>query len=288
MKRLYALIVAAALCFPSIGAWAWWQSIQQVGISSGFTPSCTESSNFLARTSGLDTTHKTRYDTLICGLVTDAVFSKLDVLYIFATDTTTNALLNLKSSSFNGTVVGALTFNADTGYTGTGATNYIDTGFNPTAAAGSFTQNSGSIGTYTRTSRTTQNNTESLGTQTGAGFSFFAPLAFTANLTYAVNSGTPSSFANLNSQGQWITSRTGASAIAIQKNGAAFASDTAASVSIDNSNFYVFATNTGSPASFTTDQQSAIIIGGGLTGTEMTNLAGRINTYMTAYGINVY
>lgn len=38
MKRLYALVIAAALCFPSIGANAWWQSIQQVGVAGGPGP----------------------------------------------------------------------------------------------------------------------------------------------------------------------------------------------------------------------------------------------------------
>lgn len=38
MKRLYAFLITAALCFPSIGAMAWWQSIQQVGVSAGGTP----------------------------------------------------------------------------------------------------------------------------------------------------------------------------------------------------------------------------------------------------------
>jgi hypothetical protein len=38
VKRLFASIVAAALCFPSIGAWAWWQSVQQVGISAVTLP----------------------------------------------------------------------------------------------------------------------------------------------------------------------------------------------------------------------------------------------------------
>lgn len=249
---------------------------------------CTEATNFIARTSGLNGAHQTNYTNLICGLVTDGIFSKLDVLYIFATDTTTNALLNLKSSSFNGTVVGALTFTADTGYTGTGPTNYINTGFNPFSAGGNYSQNSGSMGIYDRTSRTSQTNEEAMGTQSGAGYSFFAALSFSANLSYAINSSSPSAFANTNSQGQWIFSRTGASAIALQKNGAATTSDTISSVGPDNSNVYIFATNTGSPAAFTTDQLSAALVGGGLTGTEMTNLAARINTYMTAYSINVY
>lgn len=33
MKRLIALAIVASLCFPIFGAKAWWQSIQQVGVS---------------------------------------------------------------------------------------------------------------------------------------------------------------------------------------------------------------------------------------------------------------
>lgn len=46
MKRLYALIVAAALCFPSIGAGAWWQSIQQVSVSGGAVTPATFGNGF--------------------------------------------------------------------------------------------------------------------------------------------------------------------------------------------------------------------------------------------------
>jgi hypothetical protein len=256
----------------------------------GFTPTSTESSNFLARATGITSdVDKGRYDTLITGLVTDGIFSKLDALYIFAAPDSATALLNLIQNYFNGTVTGALTFNAYVGYTGSGATNYINTGFNPSTAGGNYLQNSGSLGAYVRTSRTADQTYTSLGTQTGAGYSVILPQGvFGDTFQYAVNSGTPKSVASTNSQGQWIASGTGASAIAAQKNGAAFDSDTGASVSRDNSNIYVFATNAGSPSNFSLDQQSAVLIGGGLTGTEMTNLAGRINAFMTAYGINVY
>lgn len=40
MKRLLAILVAAALCVPA-GASAWWQSIQQVGVSAGGAPTTT-------------------------------------------------------------------------------------------------------------------------------------------------------------------------------------------------------------------------------------------------------
>src|SRR6266404_3514163 len=72
--------------------------------------SCAQSTAFLARTSGLDTTHTNAYNSLICGLVTNGVFSKFDFLYIYATQNSTTALLNLISTSFNSTVHGAPTF----------------------------------------------------------------------------------------------------------------------------------------------------------------------------------
>lgn len=278
--------VANAQLSGGVGGFPGPGTVHSVG---GVTCSSSEGNAFLARLTGSpDNTHKTRYCTLIDGLVTDAVFAKLDVLYIFATDTAANALLNLKSSSFNGTVVGALTFTADTGYTGTGATNYINTGFNPTAAAGNYARDSGSIGIYVLNNRTTDQGYVNAGTATGAGFSFIAPKNATAVTKYAINTAAPKSIAATTAQGQWITSRTGATTTALQRNGAAFDTDTSASVVMDNSNIYIFAYNTGVPAAFSLDQQSAVLIGGGLTGTEMTNLAGRINTYMTAYSINVY
>ncbi len=52
---------------------------------------------------------------------------------------------------------------------------------------------------------------------------------------------------------------------------------------------YVFAENqSGSPAAFSPHALSAAFIGGGLTSGNAALVASRINTYMTAYGINVY
>jgi hypothetical protein len=71
MKRAllfaFALLVAGLLCVVQ-------QTNAQLATTGAgkapgfFTPSCTQSSNFLARTSGLSTPSKTLYDTLICGL----------------------------------------------------------------------------------------------------------------------------------------------------------------------------------------------------------------------------
>lgn len=259
------------------------------GSLSGFTPTSAQSAAFLTRATGITVLQdKQRYDALITGLVTDSLYAKLDVLYIFAAPDSTTALLNLIQNNFNGTVVGALTFNQYVGYTGTGATNYINTGFNPSTAAGNYSQNSGTLGLYILNNRVTDQGYVGVGTASGAGFSFIAPQNATAVTKYSINTASPKNVASATARGQLIATRTGAGATALQRNGAALDTDTAASVAIDNTNMYMFAYNTGVPSAFSLDQHSAALIGGGLTGPEMVSLAARINTFMTAYGIAVY
>src|SRR5882672_2331491 len=105
---------------------------------------------FLARTSGLSGTETAAYKVLINGLVADGVFSLLDALYIFATNTTTTANLNLISTSFGLTGATPPTFTVDQGYTGNGTTQFLDTGYVSSTAGLNLTQNNASIGTYLR------------------------------------------------------------------------------------------------------------------------------------------
>lgn len=274
-----------------IGLGLYGQSAQQQVLFSAQKPAagggCSQATAFLARTSGLDATHQTRYTTLICGLVTDGTFSKLSVLYVFATADTTTAALNLISSSFNGTTHGTLTFVANTGWTGDASTGYIDTGCNPIASCGP-TQNSSSLGAYVRTSRTTPQTYAEIG-QSVNFFSFLFPNYNTGTATYGINSPSLASPASANAQGFWIASRTSSTQLDLYKNGTSFDSQAAnSSGTADNDNIYVFAQNSGSAASFTADQLAAALAGTALTGTDMANISSRINTYMTAYGVNVY
>lgn len=98
---------------------------------------------FLARTSGLDAAHTNAYYSLIDGLVADGAWSQFDVLYVFATQDETTALLNLVSSNYDGTNTGGITFTADQGFSGgVTATKYVDTNFNPLLAGGLYSDNS--------------------------------------------------------------------------------------------------------------------------------------------------
>jgi hypothetical protein len=124
---------------------------------------CSQATAFLARTSGLSGTQSTAYTTMICGMVTDGTFSLFDGLYVFATNTTTTAGLNLVSTSFTLTSNGSCTFTANAGYTGDAASCYQDPGFVPSSAAGNMTQNSAHIAVCDLTNRTSHNGSIQLG-----------------------------------------------------------------------------------------------------------------------------
>lgn len=251
---------------------------------------------FLARTSGLSGTETAAYKALINGLVSDGTFSLLDALYIFATNTTTTANLNLISTSFGITTTAAPTFTADQGYTGNGTTQFLNTNFTPGPSTGhQYTVNAASLGVYIRGGRTTPNNAlTAIGTETSnVGFSLISPLEAASLVQVDINGASfpnvslPSSTAN----GFVSAVRTSSSALAVYKNASATALGTPASSGtvLSTQPIYILAYNAnGSAANFDTDQISAAYIGGLVTGAQHVLLSNRINTYMTTLGINVY
>jgi hypothetical protein len=227
--RLYAFVIAAALCFPSIGALAWWQSIQQVGVVTAATCSPgTHASTFLARTSGLSGTETAAYCNLINGLDTDSTYALLDALYIFATNTTTTANLNLVSTSFGLTQTGTVTFSADHGYTGDGSTGSLNTNLTPPSTH--FTQNSASIGVYILSNRTTSNSSAAIGGGGSAAYYIIKPLD--SGFTWEINAATFPTVANGSTQGAWIVSRPSSATENVYQNGSATAFGTASITSL--------------------------------------------------------
>lgn len=255
----------------------------------GFTPSCSQSSTFLTAATGVTlTADKTNYDTMICGLVTDGNFSGLDVLYIFAAPTQSNAaLINLANpGTFNGTTRGTVSFTAYQGYTGDASTFYVDSGFNPsTASSPNFVQNSATVGVYDLTNRSSGGNNQ---WQAGNGNTNLAVLSFGA-FTAEINSGTSMGGANSNANGSYNMTRTSSSLESIFENSSetavTSASDTSQSPS--NANIVFFGDT---PALFSSDQLAAGWIGKGVTAVNSCKINNRINTYMASLSspINVY
>lgn len=252
---------------------------------------------FLARTSGLSGTETLAYRNLINGLVSDGTFSTLDCLYIFATNTTTTANLNLVSTNFTLTPNGSVTFTADQGYTGNGTTGYLDTNY--IYGSNLFSLNSGGLGGYVLTNRSTTNKSYVVvgrGENTSqTTYNYIAPQNNNAGFqsTITGTSGPGSAIQN-NSQGLWIVSRTASNLTSAYLNGntTAFATSNSTSFSATPTlSFLILAAGfgtVGAPSNFSADLTSAAFIGSGWSSVTQSLIAGRINSYMTALGINVY
>jgi hypothetical protein len=268
---------------------------------------CTAATNFLARTSGLSGTETTAYTTMICGLVTDGVItgtmngansgsgacgSTLDALYIFATNSTTTANLNLCGTSYGLTQTGTITFSADHGYTGNGSTGVLDTGFIPSSATTpNFVQNSGSVGAYVLTNRTVAQNYISLGSGSGSSYRYVQPLIGSTTAGVELNGGTFGTVAATTAQGLLVASRTNSSNISAFRNNSStdLGPSTDASSSVTSDSIKILAlNNNGVATDFSADQIAAAYIGAGVSGATHVLIANRINAYMTALSINVY
>jgi hypothetical protein len=115
------------------------------GAGGGGTTGCSQATAYLARATG-ETAHASDLTTLICGLVTDGVWSKLDALYILAQQTQADARLNLVGTSYS--LTGTATFTAYQGFSAFPGTG-LDTGFNiATATSPHFTSSNANMGAW--------------------------------------------------------------------------------------------------------------------------------------------
>jgi hypothetical protein len=263
-------------------------------VVSGFSPSCTASTNWLARATNVTlTVDKQNYDNLLCGLNTDGVLTSLDALYVYAAPDSATALLNLVQNAFNSTTTGTVSFSAYHGFTGDGSTFFIDTGLKPSTGGTNYVQNSASTGAYVLTSNASTANYIAIGT--GNAFNSYLALQTSfGQALYFVNGGTNGAPAIANTQGFWVSTRTaasGAGAISLynfKTSSSAIDATNSTSGGLDNVNIYVFAANEAPAVAFSNAQMSAAFIGTGLNATAAGHLSTRLNTFMTAYSINVY
>lgn len=304
MKRLVLIAgLLLASCFPASAQFYGGSGFGTPGFTSpaasgGFTPSCAQSSAFLARASTITVTaDKTNYDALLCTLATagigcgSAQTVNLDFLYILGAPNSTAALLNLCSVSFPLTVTGTPTFTTSTGYSGGTTTNFLNNGYVPSTAGGNCALNSCSFIVYDLTNRTTSQNSF----QIGAANTAFTNISGIQTLdnsgtaaSAAVNSAT-SSFASTTAQGAWVASRVNSTQLSMYRNGSLLSTATNGSVALPNASTNILNLNQGgTAAAATTDQIFAVGGGAGLTATQANNLANAVNAFATAYGKNVF
>lgn len=253
---------------------------------------CTEGNAFIARTSGLDALHINAYQDFICGLVADGIFSKFDIIYIFATQDSTTAGLNLVSTSYPAIVHGVPAFVADRGYTGVSgsATIYIDTGFNPTIAASpKYVLNSAHISGWSLTNVQSgdallgafdagpSNHTYILPWFTGTGLTYFR-----VNLASSTSDvGPPTG----DSRGHFLATRSAVNTELGYINGVNAPVSGTVTSGLTNNNLYVLGTNNNGTPSGAAFQETMASVGSDLNATNELNFYNRLRTYMTTVGV---
>jgi hypothetical protein len=245
----------------------------------GGAGACNQATTYLARTTGgNEGGNAAPITALICGLVADGVWAKLDALYVLAQQNQADARLNLISASYP--LVGTPPFTAYQGfYNFVTAASFLDTGFNSTTAVGAhYTQNSASFSTWDYS--VTVSGT---GPTIGSGATSHMFPEFAGGVFYArVNNGSAGSVTTTITHGLFVGDRPDASNIYPYQNGVSTGGPLAfASQTPDNANFTIG----GYSGSGTNDMLSAVHIGASLGAAGQLALYNRLRTYLSAVGV---
>lgn len=278
MKQLRWLCIAV-LCAISAPAGSYWQSRLQVK-NAPYVDQCAEETSFYGRLVTPPTdARKLQYGNLICGLVSDGVWTLLDALYIFAAADSATALTSLISATYNAAEVGTPTFTTDRGYAGvTSISNYVSTGFNPsTASSPQFVQDSASISIWSLD--TTARDGAAVGMISTQGKIELYPRYSDNNVYGDLNGAAEDTITtSLNGSGLSTLNRAASTGYVSRKNGAAGASVTRTSAAVPNDTISFF--KNGADASVYANRIGAAAIGGSRTLGQETAFYNRLHTYL--------
>ena len=221
---------------------------------------------------------KTSYNILITDLKTSGVWSKLDALYLLAAHDKQSALLNLKAAAFNLTEAVVGTFAADAGWTGDGVASYLSSGFNPSTAGGTWTQNSAHLSAMTGTAVLSATQFD-IGSNAQ---SYFTSWNSGTVANGRLNSATATSHALTGAASFLVMSRVDAANHRVVSNGGAATTAASASVAMAAGNMCIGARGTTTtPTNFSTRQIKQASWGAGLTDAEMASLHAAVAGYIT-------
>lgn len=208
-----------------------------------------------------------------------AVWQKMDVMYLFAAHAQQPALLNVIKRSHNATAVNSPTFAANRGFTGNGTSSYINSNYNANSQAVNYSLNSATIGAYV-TGTAVDAGTVIGASSDAVNWAQIVP-RFTGDITIMrLNSGASSTHASTNASGWWTIDRAVSTEFITYRNGALFATQSTVSSTVPDANFYILARNVGGTASaFFSLQTSAVLFGGSLSASQQLHLNNAVETY---------
>lgn len=237
-----------------------------------------------------DATRKGHINTFIAGLKTDGLWTRFDVLWCpAAVDVETDALLNLKSSSFTLTRVNSPTFTASRGFAGNGSTSYLDTGWDGGTNGSQFSQNSAHAAVYVNATASDVEDSNRLvfGGLAGVGGTTVGTWRTGGSLGNRINNSTNTSYGSTISTRLGLTTlvRTGSTATEAYRNSTSIGTGTPTSGSPATMDFTIGGVNGGTTSP--TDERVAFAsLGASFNSTQMSNLYSRLNTFLTAIGAN--
>jgi hypothetical protein len=295
MKRIAAfflLLYAGLFCLQKSNAAGWFPLVGSGG-GGGCSPG-TNATNYLARGS-FNGTYTAAFCTLINGLDSDSLFAKFDALLILGNQNTTDAALNLISTSFTPTLNGSPTFTANKGYVGADASStiYIDTGMDVGVNTTQCVSSSGSASCSL--TLVVQDNLQAsasggvcAGTTTTGHQTRIVPWYSDGTQQWdTLSASQTTGFSTSASKGRFVSNRSGLATSQFYKNGSSIATSTTANDTTPNgTNMYVLAVENGSSAAVAGcgNYVGAYGIGSSLSAGDVTNLDGLLAAFGTAVG----
>jgi len=228
-----------------------------------------------------DATREGHLRTFIDSVFTAGGWTKMDLLYLLVGHADAATRINLVNpGTYDLTKVNTPTFTADGGWT-SAASSYLDSGFNPSTAAGrKLAQDDVSYGFATLTDAADSNNVKALGgvanmrtmprRATGGDWIMYGG-STTVNVIVSANTG----------KGLYGMSRSAAGSYTPQKNGVAQASVGQTSTAPTNANFLIL---TSDGTNLTSKQVALGFVGQAISDAEHTALWNAYVAFMTAIG----
>lgn len=251
-----------------------------------------ETDVLLARFEGTyDTARQDAINALIKGLKDDDLWATLDLLHLYAAATANDAVLNWKGTSFTASLVSSPTFTVDRGVTTDGSSSYINVGYNPAIAGGNYTQNSATMGLYSRTTANDPAGNVDMGAFDGSRICDLS--VNSTNLTTGrLNSGTGAEYraSSPGGAGAFSVTRTGSATLAVYRNGTVLTRTDAndhTSSGLVNATLFLGGRNISGLNAPSTRQYAAAWLASGWTATQNSNFYARLQTYLLAIGANI-
>ena len=254
----------------------------------------TDAQAFITAANITDTTQQNAINTLVTQLKTYGIWTKMKALYPFVGGTASSHKFNLKDprdldAAYRLVFAGGWT-HSSTGAKPNGTTGYADTKLNPTL---SCTLNNTHLSFYSRTNIASNLNQWDISATDGDFLptlsltSGYQGVAYSDQYNYVSGGGGRTSFANTNTTGFYIGSRTSNTSLKFFRNDVVRSTSTTLhSGTMPNRSIYI-GRNTAGTIAYSSKETAFASIGDGLTDTESANFYTAVQTFQTTLGRQV-